>query len=259
VKKNKTPTFLLELPLRVDAAQARRLHAHLETARCFYNAVLGEALRRLKQMRRDPAWQAARTIPRSQKQERAAAFSQLRHNYHFSEYALHAYAKVARTSWLADHLDSTMAQTLATRAFQAVNRVCVGKAKTVRFKSKRHGLDSVEGKRNDTGLRFVLQAPEEGNAGWLLWGEDRIPALIDRKDPVVQHGLRRRIKYVRLIRRTASSFQAKGADREGNRYAVQLVLAGTSYQKPRNQAGTETIGLDIGPSSLAIFGNGGGI
>ena len=24
-------------------------------------------------------------------------------------------------------------------------------------------LDSVEGKRNDTGLRFVLQKPEEGN------------------------------------------------------------------------------------------------
>jgi hypothetical protein len=41
-------------------------------------------------------------------------------------------------------------------------------AKRVRFKSKRRGLDSIENKRNETGLRFVLQKSEEGNAGWLM-------------------------------------------------------------------------------------------
>jgi hypothetical protein len=62
-----------------------------------------------------------------------------------------------------------MAQTLATRAYQAVNRVCLGKARMVRFKSRGRGLDSVEGKRNDTGMRFLLQKPEAGNgSGWLL-------------------------------------------------------------------------------------------
>jgi hypothetical protein len=33
---------------------------------------------------------------------------------------------------------------------------------------------------------------------------------------------------------------------------VQLVLEGTAYQKPKNTVGTDTLGLDIGPSSLAI-------
>src|SRR6266567_1398324 len=126
MKRAKTTTFLLELPLRVDAGQARRLHAHLEVARCFYNAVLGEAKKRLQQMRADRAWQEARVIPRAQKQERRKAFSHMRQQYHFSEYDLHDYAKAIRTSWIADHIDSTMAQTLATRAFRAVNRVCVG-------------------------------------------------------------------------------------------------------------------------------------
>ena len=143
-----------------------------------------------------------------------------------------------------------MAQTLATRAYHAVNRVCLGKAKRVRFKSKGRGMDSVEGKRNDTGMRFLLQKPK---GGWVLWGQDRIPALIDWNDPVVQHGLSQPIKYVRLIRRKASSAQAKGADSEGNRFFVQLVLKGKPYQKPKNQAGADTIGLDIGPSSLAVF------
>src|SRR6266567_3000352 len=63
----KTPTFLLELPLRVDAGQARRLRAHFEVARLFYNARLSEAKKRLDHMRADPAWQAARSILRLQK------------------------------------------------------------------------------------------------------------------------------------------------------------------------------------------------
>jgi hypothetical protein len=252
MKRSKTPTFLLELPLAVDPGQGRRLRAHFEAARALYNALLGEALARLHRMWADPAWQAARAIPKTQKQERAAAFSQLRQAYGFSEYDLHEFAKHANCTWVADHIDAVTAQTLATRAYQAVNRVCLGKAKKVRFRSKGRGLDSIEGKRNDTGLRFVLQPPEEGNQGWLVWGKDRIPAIIDWHDPVVKYGLDHRIKYARLIRRKASSPKAQGADCQGYRYYVQLALAGTPYQKLKNMPGHEVIGLDLGPSTLAI-------
>ena len=136
----------------------------------------------------------------------------LREQHGFSEFALHAFAKEANRSWIAEHIDSTMAQTLATRAYQAVNRVSLGKAKKVRFRSKGRGLDSLENKRNNTGLRFMLQPPDEGNQGWLVWGKEHIPSLIDWNDPVVKHGLDHRIKYARLVRRKASSPQAKGAD-----------------------------------------------
>ena len=61
--KEKTPTFLLELPLAVDAGQAAHLRAHLEAGRQFYNAVLSAGQRRLRQMRADPAWREARAIP----------------------------------------------------------------------------------------------------------------------------------------------------------------------------------------------------
>ena len=79
-----TPTFLLELPLQVTSGQAKRLRAHLEAARQFYNAVLSEGQRSLRRLRADPAWQAARAIPRSQKQERKRAFAALRRQYGFS-------------------------------------------------------------------------------------------------------------------------------------------------------------------------------
>jgi len=252
VKKSKTPTFLLELPLRVDAGQARRLHAHFEAARCFYNALLGEAMKRLRAMRADPAWQEARAIPQAHKQERKEAFARLRQVHGFSEYALHEFAKEANCSWIADHIDSVMAQTLATRAYQAANRVCRGLAKKVRFKSKGRGLDSVENKWKKSGLRFLLQPPEEGNHGWLLWGKDRLAALIDWHDPVVHHGLKQPIKYARLVRRKASSPQAQGADIRGDRYYVQLILAGTPHQKKKHAVGSDVVGLDLGPSTIAI-------
>jgi hypothetical protein len=252
MKRARTPTFLIELPLRVDWSQEKQLHAHFETARCLYNALLSEASSRLRTMRNDPAWQAARLIPRTQKLERGQAFSALRKQYHFSEYDLHEYAKAARTSWIADHLDSTMAQTLATRAYQAVSRVCVGKAKRVRFRSKGRGIDSVEGKRNDVGMRFVLD-PHAGDGGFLIWNKLVIPAIINWRDPVVSHGLRHKIKYVRLVRRNASSPEAQGADRDGKQYFVQLVLEGHALIKKKHEKiGTDTIGLDIGPQTLAI-------
>ncbi|MGZ3646616.1 MAG: AAA family ATPase [Ktedonobacteraceae bacterium] len=249
--RKKTPTFLLELPLVVESGQAARLRAHLEVGRQFYNAVLSEGQMRLRRMRADPAWQAARAMPHAQKQERRAAFSALREQYGFSEAALHAYAKGARVSFLADHLDAVLAQTLATRAYQALNRVCVGKARRVRFKSRGRGLDSIENKRNDTGLRFVLQQPEQGHYGWLIWQDDHLPARIDWNDPVVTYGLNHRIKYARLIRRPACSPRAQGADGQGDRYFVQLALEGVPFHKPKHPIGTDTIGLDLGPSTIA--------
>jgi hypothetical protein len=252
MKRAKTPTFLLELPLQVDWSSEHPLRAHLESARCLYNALLSEANKRLHQMRSDPAWEQACAIPRTKKKERAQAFSRLRKQYHFSEYELHEYVKSARCSWIADHIDSTMAQTLATRAYQATNRVCVGKAKRVRFRSKGRGIDSVEGKRNDVGLRFVLD-PGTGDGDFLLWNKLVIPARIDWRDPVVLHGLHHSIKYVRLIRRRASSPQASGADHDGNRYSVQLILEGHAFiKKKHEETSTDTIGLDVGPSTLAI-------
>jgi transposase len=150
------------------------------------------------------------------------------------------------------HLDAVLAQTLASRAYRALNRVCVGQARRVRFKSRGRGLSSLENKRTDTGLRFVLQTPAEGNQGTLIWKDDRLRALIDWKDPVVKYGLEHRIKYVRLLQRKVSSPQARGADTCSFRYSVQLALEGVPYHKPKHGVGSDTIGADLGPSTIAL-------
>ena len=147
---------------------------------------------------------------------------------------------------------STAYLSYALHAYRALNRVCLGQARRVRFRSRGRGLGSVENKRTNTGLRFVLQPPEEGNAGYLLWQDDRIPALIDREDPVVTYGLAHRTKYARLVVRQASSAHAQGADRAGQRYYVQLALEGIPFHKPKHPVGSDTVGMDLGPSTLAI-------
>src|ERR1700674_3842815 len=94
---------------RCRCRQAKHLRAHFEAARCLYNALLGEAMKRLRAMRADPAWQEARAIPKAHKQERREAFTRLRQVYGFSEYALHEFAKGANCAWIADHIDFMMA------------------------------------------------------------------------------------------------------------------------------------------------------
>jgi hypothetical protein len=257
MRHKQTPSFILSLPLQVNPRHAAQLQAHFECARQLYNALLAEGMKRLKRMKADPAWQAARSIPRSDKPARTQAFARLRTRYGFSEYGLHEAAKHFRTSWLASHIDSLMAQKLASRAYQAVNRVCVGEARRVRFRSKGRGLDSVEGKTNTSGLRFHLQAGVEGNQGWLSWNGEQIPVLIDWQDEVVRHGFSHQVKYVRLLRHQASSPQAQGADCRGFVYYVQLILEGHPLQKPKNMPGKGTVGLDLGPSTVAIVRQGG--
>jgi len=52
----------------MDWSQEHQVRAHLETARCLYNALLAQANTRLRKMRNDPAWEKARRIPRTHKQ-----------------------------------------------------------------------------------------------------------------------------------------------------------------------------------------------
>jgi hypothetical protein len=100
--------------------------------------------------------QAAGTERKRHKAERKAAYAALRKNHGFSEYALQEAAKDLRTGWLARHIEAVVAQTLATRAYRALQRVALGRARQVRFKSRGRGLSSIENKRNDTGLRFAF-------------------------------------------------------------------------------------------------------
>ncbi|HAA27285.1 MAG TPA: transposase, partial [Cyanobacteria bacterium UBA8553] len=228
-----TPSFVTELALVVSPADEGILLTRLEAARQMYNALLGEAMRRVRLIRQSKDFNRARSL-KPNNPERKVLFKRARERYDFSEYALHSYSTTLRHSWLGDHLDSNTTQKLATRAYKAVEKVLFGKAKKVRFKGKNQ-LDSVEGKSNKTGIRWKGDSVE--------WSGLKLKALITSNDPVILHGLNASVKYVRLVRRKISG---------KNRFYAQLICNGKPFIKPKNSLGQGVVGLDIGPSTIAI-------
>jgi putative transposase len=229
----RTPSFVCEVPLRISPAQEHTLLARLEVARQVYNACLGEAQKRARLVRESKAFQHAQTLAKDDP-ERKLLFRAARQQHAFSDYALQAYVQPFGHAWLGEHLDSHTIQKLASRAYAAANRLLVGRAKRVRFKGQTQ-LDSVEGKVNTSGIRWCDDRVE--------WRGLVLPALLDPRDVVVAHGLSCPVKYVRLVRRKLG---------QCHRFYAQLVCEGMPFRKPQHSLGLGTVGLDLGPSTIAV-------
>ena len=145
--------------------------------------------------------------------------------------------------WIKDHLGSQECQAVTRRAFQAVEQYGFGKRKRPRFK-RMGSLNSVENQCNSKGLRFkdgmVIWTP--GNGGKTL----RIPIMRDPRDldRYQDRALATRIKYPRIVRREVRGRVC---------WYGQLVLDGTAPE--RRMTGDGAVGLDIGPSTVAIAGD----
>jgi transposase len=70
-----------------------------------------------------------------------------------------------------------------------------------------------------------------------------LAARLDEHDAGQAQGLACPVKCVRLVRRKLG---------ERNRFYAQLVCQGVPYQKPQHQLGSGIVGLDLGPSAIAV-------
>jgi len=249
--KSKTPTFILELAIVSSPHDEAELNARFEAARQLYNACLDEAKRRLDLLRQSNEFQHAKRYPKTvdgkRNKGRTEAFKELNAKFGFSEYSIIIHATTIRNSWISNHIDANTArseaegrsgfsQKLASRAFKAVQKVAFGQAKRVRFKGKNQ-LKSVEGATNRTGIRYI------SNTGHIEWKGLKLKCIIDVNDEVVVHGLSHRVKYCRIIKRI---FNGK------ERFFVQLALEGNPLIKEKNKPADNIVGLDIGPSTIAV-------
>ena len=237
VNTNMSDSFIFELPLQVTPEQ-ERIHTRFEAGGHLYNICLGEALKRLDLARQSIDWQKARKLPKSP--ERTQKFQKILKRIQFSEYALHVVVKEhVKASWIKDHIDSQVAQKVASRAYQSAHEYLMGKRGRPRFKNPKL-FSSLEGKSNITGIRF--------KNGKIHWNNLILKPLYDKKDKdgVEAHALSHQTKYVRLIRR-----KVKG---EFLLYA-QLIQEGKPLLKKKHTLGHgKQVGLDIGPSTIAIVG-----
>ena len=229
--KDKTPTFALTLSLVVSPKEEKELLSRFESARHIYNACLSEAKKRVMLVKQSKLSTQAKKLPKGNK-KRNELFKAARNKYNFSDYSLQAYAAELRYK-IVNKLDAHTVQKLATRAFEAVEKILYGKAKNVRFKGYNH-INSVESKSNEAGIRWRNDHVE--------WNGLCLKAIIYLEDQVVAHGLRHRVKYCRILRE-----EIKGR----NCFYVQLLLEGKPFIKEKNKLGKGIVCFDIGPSTIA--------
>lgn len=237
--RSKTPSFILELPLVVSSQADAELLSRFQAGRQLYNACLNEAMKRMEALRNSAEYKVAKRLPLKSKQ-RSEAFSNARSLYRFSDYELQAFATMTanRSIWIAQKIDSNSAQTLATRAFKAVERVAFGKARRVRYKVPNR-FNSIEGKGNTHPLKWKNDR--------LHWGKGfELKPIIDWGNTVHLHGLSSKVKYCRILKRELNGKR---------RWFVQLVLEGLPFSKPANRVAEGLIGLDLNISNVAFVGD----
>jgi hypothetical protein len=231
--KSTTASFITSIPLVVTSQNEAELLSRFQAGRQLYNALLNESMTRMKLVQKSSHYQLAKTLPKAK--ARTEAFAVARKQYRYSEYDIQAYATVVANAsmWIAQKVDSNTQQKLATRAFQASEKVLFGRAKKVRFKVPSR-FRSMEGKTNKQGIRW--------NGCLLVWGKLKLNALIDKDNPVMTHGLTSEVKYVRILWKEVHGKR---------RWYAQLINKGEPYQKAANFVTPGTVGLDLNISNVA--------
>ena len=235
--KVKTPSFILELPLIVTSSDEQSLNIRFEFARQLYNAVLGEALKRLSLIKQSKQWQYARSLPKNNP-DKSDIFKSCADLFKFTDYDLQSYGTECKNScFIREHIDSHTAQKISSRAFRAAQRYQFRKSGKPRFKSKWKSLNSVESKSNASGIRW--------RDNHIEWSRLNLYAMFDKKDKhgVQAHALQSKVKYCRIVRNVIKGKQ---------RFYVQLVLSGFPKIKTKNIISNDKACIDIGPSTIAL-------
>lgn len=236
MKKSGTPSFVITLPLVTKGRDVAVMNKRFEAAKRLYNALLSEGLQRLKAMRCDPQWTELRG-EKNQKEKRAG-YKALREQYGFSEYALSAFGTSLKNRIWRDHLGAHEPQTLAKRAFFALDEYSFGKRGLPRFKGRLRPLHSIEGKSAASAIRYQTET------GCVCWAGLLMPTLLPSqgKDPYLDQALQNRVKFTRIVWRMVNGKK---------RFFAQLVVEG---QAPATCESVNAMGgLDIGPSTVAVF------
>lgn len=239
MKRARTDTFVLELPLVVVPSAERVLLGRFESARRLYNAVLGEALKRQRFMRESKSWQKAQLL--IDKKERAATFRKISSTYSVTSASLSAFGSSCKNEagW-NDRLGAHETQKIAERAFAAVEAFGFGTRGKPRFKGMNRPLHSLEAKTNAAGIRW-----KAGTAS-VQWNGVTLPAILapEGKDDYQLESLCRPTKYCRVVWRMLNGKR---------RWYVQLMQEGLPPVPVKREINHgKEVGLDIGPSTIAV-------
>lgn len=229
-------SYVLTLRLKTENFQEDILIKRFEISRKMYNACVNELYKRYRTMQQSKKYQKAKKMKKGK--ERNSLFSELNTQFGLTEYSIHAFLTPMNQRF-SMNIDANTGQKIGTRAFQAFKKLMFGDAKKVFFK-RYSEMESVEGKSNKTGIRFIDEK--------IIWKGLTIPVIVRKNDVYARLALRDRVKYVRIKRELISGKYV---------YYAQLVLEGTPPQSYnlnglKQQVGVGRVGIDVGTSTVAV-------
>ena len=213
----------------------------------LYNMALNYSNKRLKAVRADKEYrrllnEKKKLKPKEDKEQIKAINKRLKEievSYGYSEGQTQKFVNKGYKHYDGIDLGSQVVQKIASRAFRALEKIKFGKARKVHFKSIYTDEFSVENNENRTNITY--------RNGSVTWAKLELECRINKKNNYILEGLKSRTKYCRIIRK-----QIRGR----NRFYVQLIQEGYPPKKKNRIVGNNTtVGLDIGPSTIAIVSN----
>ncbi|MDA8383210.1 MAG: transposase, partial [Betaproteobacteria bacterium] len=174
---------------------------------------------------------------------RAIRHSRTATRFGFSEYALHSVATAHKNAaGFSDRLGAHETQKIGTRVWKAVSECVFGARGRPRFKGGNRPLHSLEGKNNVANIRW------NADTGCVTWGKLALPVKLPTRDQdsYGHAALKSETKYCRIVWRMENGRQ---------RGFVQLVQDGIAPTKYEFLSSGLTVGLDVGPSTIAVVGD----
>lgn len=261
--------FVLTFPLVMNEYEIYEFEKIFDISRTLYNACLGEMKRRYTLMKESKKYQKIqrqlKAIHRKLEKEKDKKVvkkleKEMNHYYNerskvmmefgYNEYSLHEYVAPMKRHF--DCVDINTAHKIATRAWNAMEKVRKGDAKKVQF-IKYGEMTSIEGKDNKMGIKFRDGNLKKGESEFVLKMNDfTLPILINKQDMYARESLlnRKKIKYCRILRKII---------RGKVRFFIQLVIDGIPPAKRDKQTGRfkrklgkGRVGIDEGIQTIAV-------
>lgn len=238
--------FIVQFLLKTEKYQEDILDKRFEIGREIYNSLVNVTQKRYKEMIKTKNYRNLMSKLSGDKKKDRFIWKQLndiRKQYGMSEYSFYNDVTKIRHHF-SDNIDSSTAQKIAKNLWRAYDRFFYGNGEKIRYK-KYGSFNSLEGKSNDTGIRFREDT--------ICWNELKIPVVIDYNNYYECQALEANIAYCRIIRKYV---------RNKYKYYVQIVFKGNPPVKVdmktdeiKHSIGQGDVGIDIGVSTIAYSSN----
>jgi hypothetical protein len=235
--------FIVQFPLKTEKYQEDILDKRFEIGRKIYNSLVNVTQKRYKEMIKTKQYRNLLNSLSNDKTKDKDTWKQInkiRKEFGMSEYSFHEDVKKMQKHF-KDNIDSFTAQKIASALWKAYDKLFFGNGDRIHYK-KYDSLNSLEGKSNNTGIRFKND--------YLIWNRLNIPVFIDYDNYYEYQAMQCDICYCRIVRKFVHN---------KNRYYVQIVFKGnppvkvdTETGEIKHTIGTGDVELDIGTSTIAI-------